>query len=130
MVAWCTARSRRGAFDRSCRSFGPTKGLASELFDCRDSLAVGRRHDGNRSPGTAGAAGAADAMHVIVGMMRHIEIEHVADRRNVEAASCDVRRDEQLYLAAPELVERCGARRLVHVAVQGDRGETVADQRA
>ena len=81
-------------------------------------------------PERPGAAGAADAVHVIVRMMRHVEIEHVAHGRDVEPARRDVGGDQQLDLAAAELLERGGARRLVHVAVQRDRRKSVADQRA
>src|SRR3954454_428017 len=69
-------------------------------------------------------------MHVVVWMMRYVEIEDVADSRNIEPARRNVGGDEQLHLAAAELVEGCGARRLIHVAMEGDRGETVAHQRA
>ncbi len=55
---------------------------------------IERGDDGDRGAGAAGAAGAADAMNVIVGMMRDVEIEDMADGGNIEAASRDVGRDQ------------------------------------
>ena len=81
-------------------------------------------------PVLAGAAGAADAVDVVVGVMRHVEIEDVAHFRNVEPAGGDIGRDQQLGLALAEGLERGGARRLVHVAMQRHRVELVAHQRA
>src|SRR3954467_13508382 len=69
-------------------------------------------------------------MHVVVWMMRYVEIEDVADSRNIEPARRNVGCKEELHLAAAELIEGCGARRLIHVAVERDRGKTVAHQRA
>src|SRR4051794_13926290 len=69
-------------------------------------------------------------MHVVVWMMRYVEIEDVADSRNIEPARRNVGCNEQLHLAAAELIEGCGARRLIHVAVERDRGKTVTHQRA
>ena len=68
-------------------------------------------------------------MHVVVGMMRHVEIEDVADGGNVEAAGGDVGGDQQRNLALAELIQSCGACRLVHVAMQGADAEAVLLQR-
>ena len=102
---------------RGRRLAHPGDGLADQLLDRGDRLVVARRHDRDGDAAAAGAAGAADAVDVIVGVMRHVEIEDVADRRDVEAARRDVGGDQQRDLAVAEL-ERRRARRLVHVAVQ------------
>src|SRR5665213_3896387 len=52
-------------------------------------------------------------MDIIVRVMRHVEIEDVADRGDIEAAGGDVGGDQQLGLAVPESVERGGARLFV-----------------
>src|SRR5438874_1254269 len=62
-------------------------------------------------------------------VMRHIEIEDVADDRDIEAAGGDVGGDQHRNLALAKLVEGRGARRLIHVAVQGADGEAVLLQR-
>src|SRR5215217_4824538 len=51
---------------------GPADGLAGELLDRGHRLAIRPCHDRDRGAGAARAAGAADAMDVVVGMMRHI----------------------------------------------------------
>src|SRR5215468_8238922 len=69
--------------------------LADQLLDRGHRLGIERGDDGDRSAGAAGAARTADAVDVIVGMMRYVEIEDVADGGNVEAAGGDVRGDQQ-----------------------------------
>ena len=65
--------------------------LARDQFlDLGDRFLVGGGNDGQRDAGLAGAAGAADAVDVVFGMMRHVEIEDMADVGNVEAARGDV----------------------------------------
>src|SRR5262245_29384498 len=71
----------------------PRDALPDQRFDRSDGLAVGAGDDRDRGAAAAGATGAADAVHVIVGMIRHVEIEDVADIRDVEAARRDVGRD-------------------------------------
>jgi len=77
----------------------------------------------------AGAAGAADAVHVVLGMMRHVEIEHVAQPADVDAAGRDVATDQQAKFAGLELFQRGEARRLRQVAMQGADREAVPGQR-
>src|SRR5262249_17492774 len=107
----------------------PWDGLSDQLLDRRDASAVGGRNDGDGGAAPSGASGAAGAMHVVVGVMRGVEVEDVADRGNVEAARGDVGGNQQRDFVLAELIERGHARRLVHVAVQRDRGKAVADER-
>src|SRR5262249_60643245 len=65
----------------------PGDGLSDQLLDRRDASAVGWRDDGDGGATPSGASGAADAMHVVVGVMRDVEVEDVADRGDVEGAS-------------------------------------------
>src|SRR5689334_20428972 len=78
---------------------------------------------------TAGAPSASDAMHVILGVHRHVEIEDVAEALDVEAARGNIAAHRQAGLALLELVERLGARRLRHVAMQAYRFEAVLAER-
>src|SRR5262245_22096360 len=108
----------------------PGDALADQCLDCGDGFAVRARDDRDRSAAAPGPAGAADAMHVIVGMVRHVEIEDVADVRNVETARRDVRRDQEAHVALAEGVERRHALGLAHVAMQRRRLEAMANERA
>src|SRR5579872_3145496 len=58
---------------------GERNALSDQFFDRCHRLLVERGDDGNRGAGAAGAPGAADPVDVIVGVMRNVEIEHVAD---------------------------------------------------
>jgi hypothetical protein len=51
-----------------------------------------------RDPDAAGSSAgrAADAVHVRVGVVRRIEVDHVRDPRHVDAARGDVGRDEHV----------------------------------
>src|SRR5262245_10033041 len=51
------------------RIAGPRDRLSNQLLDRADGLLVDRRHDGDRGARASGAAGAADAVYVVVGMM-------------------------------------------------------------
>ncbi len=64
-------------------------------------------------------------MDVVVGVVRYVEVEDVADGGNVEPARGDVGGDQQRDFTVAELVERQGARRLFHVAMQGADAEAV-----
>jgi hypothetical protein len=66
---------------------------------------------------------------VVLGVRRHVEIEDVAHRRDVEAARRHVAGDQQRACCL-ETVERLHARSLVHVAVQRAGVEAVPLQRA
>src|SRR5437763_15216664 len=71
---------RRGL---EARHFDAGNGRADQLLDRLDQAAVGRRSEGEGMPGLAGTAGAADAMHVVLGRERHVEIEHMAHVNDV-----------------------------------------------
>src|SRR6266516_1280510 len=107
----------------------PRNGLADQLLDRRDVSAVGGRNDGDGGAAASGAPGAADAMHVVVGMVWDVEVEDMADGGNVEAARGDVGGNQQRDFVLAELIERGRARRLVHVAVQRDCGKAVPAER-
>src|SRR6185312_12176356 len=104
-------------------AFGVGNGLADQFFDRGHRFLIERCDDGDRGAGAAGPAGTADAMHVVVGMMRDVKVKDVAGGGNIETAGGDVGSDQQRNFTLAELVEGRGARRLVHVAVQGADAE-------
>src|SRR5690606_25586320 len=58
---------------------------ADQLLDGGDVFAVGGGGERERAARHAGAAGAADAVDVILGVQRHVEQKDVAEPRDVEA---------------------------------------------
>ena len=100
-----------------------------QALDGVDLLVVARRGQHVGIADAAGAAGAADAVDIVVGMERHVEIEDVADGRNVETARRDVAGDQDLEFAGAEAVERLGAQRLVEIAMQRRGVEAVLGER-
>ena len=102
--------------------------MALEARDAADvGLLLGQDE---RDPGAAaaGAAGAADAVRVGVGLLGRVEVDHVRDVVDVEPARGDVGRDERAHLARVEARERPLALRLRLVAVDRDRVDVVAAQ--
>src|SRR5262245_45787463 len=121
----------RPAFARlGGRGVHPGDALADEALNRADCLAVNGRDDCYRGAASAGATSSADSVHVVVRMVRHIEIQNVADFANIEPPRGDVRCNQQLGLAATETVQCRRARCLVHIAVQSDCVEFVPQQRA
>src|SRR5215468_5468004 len=115
----------RDALDVDARDF-----LADQAGDGLDILAVMRRGQREGASLAPGAAGAADAMDVVVGMHGHVEIEDMRETDDVQTAGGHVARDEQRHVAALEALERLRALGLRHVAMQGGDVEAVALQRA
>src|SRR5262245_12979490 len=58
--------------------------------------------EGDRRALPPGATRPADAMHVDLGGGRHVEVHHVADVLDIEAAGGDVGRDEDIEGALAE----------------------------
>ena len=75
----------------------------------------------------AGARRAADAMHVVRGILRQVEVEHVADVGDVQAARGHVGGDQHGQLAGVEFAHEAQALLLRHVARQRLRLETVRE---
>ena len=91
--------------------------LADQPLDRRHRLAFvgGRQREG--APALAGAAGAADAVDIVVGVVRHVEIDHDRHVGDVEAARRHVGRHQEVDLAGLERVERRLPVHLLEVAV-------------
>ena len=81
----------------------------------RQFLAV---HQGERVADILRAAGAADAMHVILRMLRHVVIDDVTHAGNVEPARGDIRRDHDFVFAALETLQRFDALTLRAIGMQ------------
>ncbi len=80
------------------------------------------------TPVAAGAAGAADPVHVGLLVLGALVVHDVADAGDVDAAGGDVGGDQDVDLAAAEGAQRLLAGALAEVAVHGGRGEPAVDQ--
>src|SRR5437016_5107708 len=71
----------------------------------------------HRDPRSAGTPGAADAMDVVSGLPRQIEVDDVADTRNIETARGDVGRDQGADASTAHVRKGSGPLELIHIAV-------------
>jgi hypothetical protein len=112
----------------SGRGFAARSGLEAfddPLLDLAIDQPLDRRHQRpvlgtdqrDASPSTAGAAGAADSMYVILGHVGHVVVDHVRQRLDVEAARRDVGGYQHAQLVVLEARQRAHARVLALVAV-------------
>jgi hypothetical protein len=65
-------------------------------------------------------------VHIVLGLSRRVEVDHVRDVIEVEAARGDIGCDECRHLAPLESCKRTFACSLRHVAVHRDRGNVMA----
>src|SRR5437870_3809567 len=82
----------------------PGKPLADlALYLCQRFL-FRRGHENKGVPLGAGAGGAPDAVHVVIGIGRHVEAHDVGNVVNVQPAGSNVRGHENLTFATAEAV--------------------------
>ncbi len=116
----CRSGDARGAARHFRQQFlrdGRHRDLAADVV-----LDVGQRHheilaaEADRVAFRAGARGAADAVDVVLGVLRQVVVEDVGDVRDVQAARGDVRADQDREFAAVEVGDHPQALLLRHVA--------------
>ena len=83
------------AFDKRC--------------DSRQILGIARRGNGIGLAQTARAARAANAVHVIFGVRRHVKVEHMADGRNIKPARGHIGCHQQVHRPITEAIQGFGA---------------------
>ncbi len=98
--------------------------LVHDLFEGANHVLVVRGDQGEGVTGAFGAAGAPDAVDVIVGGGGHIVIDDVRDAFHIQAAGGDVGGNHHLVMAALEASQRRLALTLRTVAVQAGGAET------
>jgi len=99
----------------------PHDRLLDHLLQQAHVLLVVGRHEAHGVAGRGGATGAADAVHVVLGVHREVEVDDVRDALDVDAARGDVGRDEHARVSALERVERLDALALAAVRVNRRR---------
>src|SRR5215831_20480202 len=110
--------------------FRPLHGdlLADELLD---GLDLERARLVGQADGLASGSRtrrAPDAVHVVLGILRHVPVDHVGHALDVQAARGHVGRHEDGKLAVLEVVEDLEPLLLLHVAGEGARLPAVAPQ--
>src|SRR6476620_12494630 len=90
---------RRHRPEIKARNRNPRNRLTNYPLDLPNHRDLIGRHEGERVSLAGGAAGAADAVHVVLGLLRYVVVDHVRDAADVEAALSDVRRDEDANAA-------------------------------
>ena len=96
----------------------PADGRVGELFQIADLVHVAPRDQGNGRPLLAGTAGAPDAVHVILRVVRQIEIHDQFEVVHVDPSAGHVGRHEEIESACFEFVHHPGALRLGDAAVE------------
>ena len=104
--------------------------VADECLDLRQRLDVLLAAEADRIARRARPRGAPDAVHVVLRVLRHVVVEHVAYVRDVQAARRDVGRDERGQLAVVELAQHAHALALRHVARHRRGHDAVRAQQA
>jgi hypothetical protein len=103
--------------------------LLDEALDVRQPHRVALAGEADRVALRAQARGAADAVHVVLGVERQVVVVDVADAVDVQAARGHVGRHQDLQLAGLELLQQRLALLLRHVARQHADPVTGALQR-
>ena len=104
-----------------------SRGIAAseDAFDVVEQLQLVDADERDGVAVDARAAGPADAMDVVLGDHRQLEVDDVRERLDVEAARGDLGRDEDREAAGLEVGQRADALRLALVAVDGGREDAV-----
>lgn len=101
------------------RDFPALEDNAALALDALYFAAFGAGTKGGRGTFLSGAASAADAVHEIVRSLRKIEVDHVGDAIDVDAASGDVGCDQHAVTVFAEPGERLIALILSAVTMHG-----------
>src|SRR3954471_3242779 len=97
--------------------------LARRALDVLEVAALLRAAEGDRDSVRTRARRAADAMDILLRHVGQVEVDHMADARDVDAARGNVGRDEDRHLSGLERRNRTLTLRLALVAVDGARGD-------
>jgi hypothetical protein len=90
----------------------PVQAATDVSFDGMQLRALFRCGETRGVPGCSGARGAADAMHIVLGRVREIVVDHSLDAADVDAAGRDVGRHQDAVTAATESLQRLAPLRL------------------
>ena len=113
---------RRDLESLECESFDF---LADEAFDSAEFFGFVGRDECEGIPRHVGAAGAADAVDIVLGVLRDVVVDDMAHSGDVDAARGDVGRNHDFVFSGFESAERFDALVLRAVGVQNGDGMVV-----
>ena len=125
MLATAVAAGRSGGgagFVRETFEGEALDGLADEAFDGGDMFLLVAGDEGEGIADALGAAGAADAVDIIFGMLGNVVIDDMADTFDVDAARGDVGGDHDLIFSGFKTGEGFGSLVLRAVGVENSDG--------
>src|SRR4051794_38603550 len=96
---------------------GALHGAPGESLDPAQQVLLARRSEARCAAARLGARRPSDAMHIVLGNVRQIEIDDMPDVRDVDPARGDVGSDQHPRVSRPEAVERAIPLRLGAVPV-------------
>ncbi len=96
-----------------------TERLARGFFDGPEQVALARGDKQDRLAGAPGAAGPANAVHVGLGVVGNVVVDHVRDALHIEPASGNVGGHQQVNFSSLERLDQLLALVLGHIAVEG-----------
>ncbi len=102
--------------------------LSRGSLDHAQHRALAGRHEHDRLAAAPRPAGAADAVHVRLGIVGHVEVDDVAETIEIEAARRHVGRHQDVDLAALERGDGALALRLLDVAIERGHAESPSAQ--
>ncbi len=111
------------AFAHACGQFGFADIPLDKLLDGVEFPLFLLAHEGNGPPGSRGTRRAADAVDVILGIVRHVIVEHQSDILDVDTACHDVRRYENPHFIILKVEHHLLALLLIQVGVHGSNVE-------
>lgn len=109
---------------RKVRELFTSDFLADEFLDIADLATLFSDHDSEGIARGLRAAGAADAMHVILRVERDIEIDDVTDLRHIDTTRGDVGRDEHVVTAITKALQ--GVLALALSTIRVERSDRMA----
>ena len=102
--------------------------LSNQFFDVLQQSGFINRHQRDRFAFATGSTGSPDAMHIVFGNIRQIEIHYIGQVININTACCDVGGNQCLQRTLFEIGQRPGSCALAFVAVDGGRFDAILVQ--
>ena len=98
--------------------------LSCSTFNGTQHATLTMRSKQNRRSLTTGTASTTNAMHVRLGIVRDIVVNHVTHALNVQAASRHIRGNQNIQRLLLETVNHLFTQRLTHIAIEGSGSKT------